>query len=276
MKKTFQVIGIMTLLIGSFMYTEKVSNASKLTDDLLEQIKQKKETYTVYPKEAAVTSNTIIPGKNGKKVLVKESYQQMKEIGYFNEKLLKYKKIIIKNQLKDNKDKYIVSANQTEKQIALIFKIDSNDSIDDILNKLKNEKATFYINSTYLENHYNSIIKLLKNGHTIGVLNSNDYANPEFIWTKTIINKYQKNNFCYTDKKDNDILNSCKVQSMYTIMNKTISNKHLITVKKELKPGFLFVFETNNELIEELENIINYINAKGYKIKSLEKILDET
>ena len=63
---------------------------------------------------------------------------------------------------------------------------------------------------------------------------------------------------------------------MYTIMTKTIENKHLITVKKDLKPGAIFVFTINNELINELENIINYINAKGYEIKSLEKILDET
>jgi hypothetical protein len=42
MKKCFQMIGIITLLIGSFIYTEKVGTAAKLTDPLLNEIKSKK------------------------------------------------------------------------------------------------------------------------------------------------------------------------------------------------------------------------------------------
>ena len=87
----FQIIGIITLFIGSFLYTEEVSMTSKTNDELLNEIIDKSVKYKVDPAEAIISDDTIIPGIKGREVNIKESYEKMREVGYFNEKLLIYK-----------------------------------------------------------------------------------------------------------------------------------------------------------------------------------------
>ena len=105
MKYIFQIIGILTLLIGSFIYSDKVSLASKNADTLLNEIKSKSINYKVEPSEPIINENTIIPGTNGKEVDINKSYNEMRKIGYFDESLLVYKKINIEYPLDKNLDK---------------------------------------------------------------------------------------------------------------------------------------------------------------------------
>lgn len=281
MKQSFQILGIITLLIGSFIYNEKVGVVSKLNDDLLSEIKEKQNNYVQTQTEAIIKNNTIIPGKNGKKVDVKKTYTKMKQIGYFDEKLLVYKPLEIKNKLKDNKDKYIISGNKNEKTVSLIFKVTNNTNLNNIINTLNktNTKATFFIDSTFLKQNNNLIITLIKEGHTIGNLSTKeDYTHPDFTWMKTIITKTgkQKNNYCYTEKQNKTILKNCELQNSYTIIpTAIIKEKPYINIKTKIEKGSIISLETNKELENELENIINYIKSKGYQIKSLEKELKE-
>lgn len=277
MKKTFEAIGIITLLIGSFMYKEEVSMTAKLSDNLLEEIKTKSINYKIKPIESIITNDTIIPGINGREVDIKKSYNKMKEIGYFNEKLLEYNKIIVKNPLKQNKDKYIISGNKNKKEIALIFKVTKEiNSIIKTLNK-NNIKATIFVDSAYLEKHHDYIINLIKKGYTIGNLSKNeDYTHPDFIWMKTIIinTGYQKNNYCLTNKKNKKTIKNCQIEDSYTILATPLKNP-FIDIKKSLSNGGIYVINTNNQSSNELENIIKYIKSKGYIIEPLETLLKE-
>lgn len=281
MKQSFQILGIITLVVGSFMYTEQVSTASKLSDELLIEIKNKQNDYNKEVKEAIIAQNTIIPGINGQKVNIESSYQNMREVGYFNEKLLKYDTVYVKEPLKENKDKYIISGNQSKKQISLMFKVDNNDNINKIISVLDkhNIKATFFIESPFLQNNYNLIINLIQKGHTIGNLSYHeDYTHSDFVWMKTIITNAgnQNNNYCYTTKKAKKVLKNCKLQDSYTIIpTKVITQSPFINVKNNLTKGALISLEVNNELNTELENIVNYVINKGYKIVPLEKELQE-
>lgn len=259
------------------MYKEEVSMTAKLSDNLLEEIKNKSNNYKINPIEAITTNDTIIPGINGKEVNIKESYNKMKEIGYFNDKLLVYNNIIVKNPLKQNKDKYIISGNNNKKEITLIFKVKKEiNNIKKILDQ-NNIKATFFIDSDYLEKNHNFIINLIKEGYTIGNLSKNeDYTNSDFIWMKTIFTNtgYQKNNYCLTNKRNNKIISNCEIQDSYTILSNTLKNP-FIDIKKNLTNGGIYVIEINNKSKNELQNIIKYIKAKGYKITSLESLLKE-
>ena len=281
MKRTFQVIGIIALLIGSFMYTEEVGTTAKLSDELLNEIKTKSPEYKTKPIEATIKGNTIIPGISGKEVDVKKSYKKMKQIGYFNDKLLVYKSVPVKEGLKNNTDKYIISGNPNEKSVSLIFKVDNHTNINEIIGILDNHKikATFYITSKYLEQNHNLIIRLLQKGHTIGNLSNNeDYSDSDFVWMKTIITSAatQKYNYCYTEKPDKDILKICDLQNSYTIIpTKVVNKRPFITVKQSLTPGAIISLNVISELKGELENIINYITSKGYSIKPLEKQLSK-
>jgi len=108
--------------------------------------------------------------------------------------------------------------------------------------------------------------------------NNEDYTHSDFVWMKTIITsaKKQKNNYCYTQTKNKKILKQCNLQNSYTIIPKTtIKDRPFVNIKNNIDKGALIMLEGNKELENELENIINYIISKGYKIQSLEKVLKE-
>ena len=281
MKKFFQMIGILTLMVGSFVYTEKVGTTDKLNDTLLTEIKSKKDGYKENAIEPIINDDTIIPGVNGKEVDTEKSYEAMSKIGYFDDKLLVYKPLEVENTLDKNKDKYVINGNNTKMDVTLLFKVDNNDDITYIIKLLnqKEIKATFFIESKYLEKHHNQIIKLVQNGHTVGNLSNNeDYEDSDFVWMKTILTNIgpQIYNYCYTEKPNKEILKICSIQNSITIMPQIIiKSKPYLNLKKQILPGSIVSLEVNSALNNEIETILNYISSKGYNIKSLEELLKE-
>ena len=281
MKKFFQMIGILTLMVGSFVYTEKVGTTAKLNDTLLTEIKSKKDGYKENAIEPIINDDTIIPGVNGKEVDTEKSYEAMSKIGYFDDKLLVYKPLEVENTLDKNKDKYVINGNNTKMDVTLLFKVDNNDDITYIIKLLnqKEIKATFFIESKYLEKHHNQIIKLVQNGHTVGNLSNNeDYEDSDFVWMKTILTNIgpQIYNYCYTEKPNKEILKICSIQNSITIMPQIIiKSKPYLNLKKQILPGSIVSLEVNSALNNEIETILNYISSKGYNIKSLEELLKE-
>ena len=280
MKNFFQIIGIITLTIGSFMYTEKVTIASKESDTLLTEIKSKKDGYKENAIEPIIKDGTIIPGLNGIEVDVNKSYNEMKKVGYFEDKLLVYKTLKVENSLDKNKDKYIISGNNSKKNITLIFKTKTK-NLEKIISTLNSKqiKSTFFIESAYLEKNQKQIINLINNGNTVGNLSSGEnYKDSDFIWMKTIITNIgpQIYNYCYTEKPNKTVLKTCEIEDSFTIMPTSIIKQNpFINIKKELKPGAIISLKVTEELENELEVIINYITNKGYTITSLEKLLEE-
>lgn len=281
MKKFFQIIGLLTLMISSFIYTEKVSTTAKLSDTLLSEIKSKKDGYKENAIEPIIKEDTIIPGINGKEVDTQKSYEAMSKIGYFDDKLLIYKPLKVQNTLDKNKDKYVISGNNTKMDVTLMFKATPQDDLTNIINTLNQRKikATFFIESKYLEKHHNQIINLIQNGHTIGNLSNNEnYNDSDFVWMKTIITNIgpQLYNYCYTEKPNKSLLKTCNIQNSITIMPQIIIKKRpLISLKKTLLPGAIISLDVNQSLNNELNAILNYITSKGYNIISLENLLKE-
>lgn len=281
MKKFFQIIGLLTLMIGSFIYTEKVGMTAKLSDTLLTEIKSKKDGYKENAIEPIIKDDTIIPGINGKEVDVQKSYEAMSKIGYFDDKLLVYKPLKVKETLDKNKDKYVINGNNTKMDITLLFKAGPNDDLTSIINTLnkKKIKATFFIESKYLEKHHNQIINLIQNGHTVGNLSNNEnYNDSDFVWIKTIITNIgpQIYNYCYTEKPNKNTIKICTIQNSITIMPKIIIKKnHLLKLKQSILPGAIISLDVNKQLNDELIAILNYITSKGYQIKPLEELLKE-
>ena len=268
-------------MIGSFVYTDKVGTTAKLSDTLLTEIKSKKDGYKENAIEPIIKDDTIIPGINGKEVDVDKSYEAMSKIGYFDDKLLVYKPLKVENTLDKNKDKYVINGNNTKMDVTLLFKVSNNDDITNIIKILdaKKAKATFFIESKYLEKHHNQIIKLVQNGHTVGNLSNNeDYEDSDFVWMKTIITNIgpQIYNYCYTEKPNKKILRICKIQNSITIMPQIIiKNNPLLKIKKQILPGSIISLDVNSSLNNQMEAILNYITSKGYSIKSLEELLKE-
>ena len=279
MKKGFQVIGILTLLFGSFVYSNEVSMTSKQSDFLFDLISSKASLYESDGREAIISSDTIISGKASFKVDVYKSYDKMREVGYFNDKLLVYKKSYPTYRLRDNLDKYVVGSSGVDKEIGLVimaFTSSDLSKIIDVLNKA-NVNVSIFITSGYLERNYNQVMKFISSGHTIGSLgNDGDYFGGDFIWMKTIItNTSQKNSYCLVKERDKEVLDVCRLQNSYTIMPTIIDKNPYINVKDNLKSGNIVAFSMSSSLEDELLNIINYIKGKGFKIVPLDVQLQE-
>lgn len=279
MKKIFQVIGFITLLLFTFTYTNKITTVIKENDDLLKQIEDVENQYIIEPINAIIKGNTIIAGISGSKINVKESYKKMKKIDEFNTNLLVYESIKPEISVLDYYDKYIIKSNKNE--VSLLFLVEQNCNIDKILNILNNYeiKGTFYVDGNWFENNNEKIIDLIEDGHTIGNLGYNYSYNVNGIsWMNTIVTKIgnQKYTYCYTEEENEDILKICKNNNSYTIIpNIIVKNNPLITIKQNLEKGSIISLKINDTTLNELPLIIEYINSKDLNIVNLEELLDE-
>jgi len=279
LKKIFQMIGLISLTCFSFFVTEKTATVVNDMDEIMIEIKSNYKRYESDGTDAIVKENTIIPGINGKKVNISKSYKNMKTNGYYNDKMYIYDYSKPKISLSDNIDKYIVKGNPKKRMVSLIFKVKSNDDINNVLSIINNYNinVTFFIDTNWFTNNNELIQKLINNGHNIGIL-MDDYSDSNFEWIDMVIKKInnQKNNFCYSVSNNDKNLEYCIRKNNYTIRPIEISDKTpLVDIKKNLNAGSILSLNINSQLKKELSTIIIYIKSKGYSIETLENHLLE-
>ena len=275
MKKTFQIIGLISLTIISFYFSEKISLVVKDMDEIMIGIKENKEKYNKDSIDAKIIDNTIIPGVCSRKVNVSKSYKNMKRNGYYSDKFYIYDYEYPKISLKDNIDKYIIGGNKSKRMVSLVFKVYGNDDITSIIKILNNYgiKSTFFVDNVWFSNNNELISSLIKQGHEISVL-LDDYNDPTFDWLNMVIKNINKqsNIFCYNVDFNESNLNECIKNNGYTIKPIEITNNNLLKeIKNSLEPGLIYSFNINSNLRRELSNIIIFIKSKGFIITNLEE-----
>ena len=279
MKKTFEAIGFLSLILFTFFYTSKITTVIKENDDILKQIKEIENQFKIDPVNAIINNNTIIAGVSGSEIDVKESYKKMKKINSINFNIIVYKELKTKISFLNYYYKYIIKSNKSS--ISLVFLIEKDDEINDLLEILDKYKikATFYTDGNWFENNNEKIIELIKMGHTVGNLGYNySYKENGINWMNTIVTNIGKQNYtyCYTETENEEVLNICKNNKSYTIKpNIIVKNNPLITIKNQLEKGSIISLKINNSTITELPLIIEYINSRNLNIINLEELLDE-
>ena len=280
-KKILSFIGAATIISLSIIISEKTTTVVKNIDTLMTEIKQKQQEYITLPINATIKNNTIIPGINGKKIDIQETYNEMRKIGKFNDRYIRYQQIKPEITIENNYDKYIISGNKQKNSVTIVFLLYKDENIETIKQILKktNTKATFFIDIQWLEQNKQQLKELIDLGNTIGNLNANnDYQNIEFAIINNIIKKEttQTHYYCYSKTENEQTLNKCKKNRHYTIIpNITIKTDPLKEIKKQINPGTIIELPINDRTNNELELIINYINSKGYSIQNLEEHLSE-
>ena len=152
LKKLISPIIIIMLLVLSFYYTNKSVAFLKNADPIMKEIKNTEKKYKIDPINAQIVGNNIISGKNGKTIDYEKSYNKMKCYGTYNESLTSLKDLEPVISIKNNYNKYIVSGNKLNRNIALVFTVKENENIERVLSILdkKNITATFFIDGNYL------------------------------------------------------------------------------------------------------------------------------
>ena len=279
LKKTFEIIGLISLICFSFFYTEQISTVIKENDDILNEIELIANQYKVEPIDALIKDNDIIPGLNGVEIDIKKSYRKMKKINSFNSNLLVYKEVLPEISINEKYDKYIVSGNKLKKQVSLLFLVEENSEIEKIITILKKYgiSAVFYTDGNWFENNNEKIIDLIKKGHLIGNLGYNyNYNTTGISWMNTVVTKIgkQNNTYCFTKENNQEVLDICKNNKSYTIKpNIIVENNPLIEIKNNLTNGGIIALKIKKQMIEELPLIIEYINSKDLEMVNLETLL---
>ncbi len=282
MRKFFSVIGIFTLAIVSFIYTNKTIEVARQFDNVMTTINDISSDYYVDPIDGMIIDDiNFIPGISGHEVNCDKSYKSMRKYGGFNKNLLEYNEIKPKNKLEDNLDKYIISGNKNKYMVSLIFLAEDSDNIDKILSILenKNVKANFFIDGAWLEKNNELLSEIISKGYDVGNLSYNrNYQNSSFAWMDTIIKRlsHEKYGFCYSEEENIDDLKLCAMNNNFTIKPSIIvKNYPLKEIKSSITNGSIIAMPINKALEQELPAIINYINSRGLEIVNLKELLKE-
>ena len=270
--KFIKLLGLICLICFTFIYTEKIIDVSTNQDEIMIKLKEIENSYKIEPIDAQIIDDTIIPGNVGKYIDIENSYKEMKKIGYFEESLISYKDIYPNTSIYNNYNKYIIKGNTKDKQVSLIYILKNNNTLDNILNIIKNKNTTisFFIDSTFLNNNIDIVYKL-KDYEIYNYGSNGKYTKDNLIITNNIINNKSNNNsiYCLFLNKDNNSLNTCQESKMLSITPSINGNYN--DIKNNLENGSII----NITNTQELSNIIDYIKNKGYSISPLSSIIKE-
>lgn len=279
MSKIIKYIGLLTLVMFSFFYTDKVAHVVKMNDSLMSEIKSVKDNYTVNSIDGVINNNTIVPGINGRSMNIDKSYKKMREKGIFDKDFVIYDKVIPKNNLNNNKDKFIISGNSIKNMVSIVFVLDDDIYLDKINNSVSSKDViiNYFVDYKYLISN-STKIKELVNSEVYNYGNDGLYTPDNVLFANNLISRIRNNDaiYCLVNFKDYDVLKLCSSNNLYTILpNIFIKNDAYSKVKKEIKSGSIVMVEVNNSNIVELGIIIDYISGKGLKIVGLSELLSE-
>lgn len=278
--KLLKPFSAILLLLFSFFYTNKVVDIIRESDPIMQQIRLSSEKYQIQSQNAKIVGNNIIPGKTGRQIDYKESYNKMKQYGMYNETLTTFKETYPTISIDDYYDKYIVQGNSDRKSVALVFKIIDNNNFTELINILKNQnvKSTLFIDGLFLENNTSTILTLLN--HEIELLSYDNkynelYFNSALDYMSSLTKKEPK--FCYAEYDQKEVLDLCSKLKLHTIIP-TIrpTSTPYKTVKEKLTNSSIISLPLTVQTINELPLIINYITQKGYTFLTLDELLSES
>lgn len=121
MKNKVKIISILSLMMFSFFYTEKIASYVQNKTPLKKQILTYKENNNISPIDAKIEKENVIPGINGKSVDVNKSYNEMKYQNKFNESSIVYKEEPPDVSIDDYPNIIITRGNPEKKSTSIII-----------------------------------------------------------------------------------------------------------------------------------------------------------
>lgn len=272
MKNILKSIGLLTLIVFSFFYTDKVMNVVNNQDEIMIKLKSIEDNYKIEAIDATISDDTIVPGINGRVLDVEKTYKYLKQVGVVDESLFKYKVVSPKVSLSNNIGKYITKANPKKDSVAILITLNSKTNLNKVLSVANSKKAkiNFFIEYNYLMENI-AILNELKEHEVYSYI---PYSPDTLIISNNIIkNKmYNEPIYCLTSTKDIKVLNICSSSNMYTILPSIIGG--YAEIKSSLENGSIILL-SNDKITNELDISINYIKNKGYNISGLSSHISE-
>ena len=271
--KKIEYIGILLLFALSLIYLNKTTNILKDKDPIMQNIVHNANNYRIESVNAKINEDTIIPGTNGCVIDINKSYAKMKKINEYTDKMLKYKDLIPEITINNIYNKYIISGNETKRNVSIIININEEVEKLNTLVSTNKIKLNVFLDSEILKNDVISINKEYVKIYNGGLNNNYDDITIEWM-NDVIMENYNQSKYCINRNKNDDNLLVCARNKMHTItptINVTKSNIH--TAKTQINNGSIIYFDEKN--IDNIITISDYIKSKGFKIVFLEELLSE-
>ncbi|SFA76842.1 probable sporulation protein, polysaccharide deacetylase family [Lentibacillus halodurans] len=279
-------------------FSDAVNDVTKMEDSLYDEIRTKSENYEEAPQNAVIDKVwKKMPGRNGVKVNVDKSYEQMKKNEVFDETLLVYEQIPPEITREDLPAAPIYRGHPDKDMVALLINVSwGTEHIPVILNILKehNVKATFFIEGKWAMENTDYVKMIHEQEHVIG---NHAYNHPVMsrLARQDMIEQISQTNeileaitgetpkwFAPPSGDYNDqVVETADEQNMETILwsvdtidwkNPSVSVM-MNRVNNNIHPGATLLMHPTSSIVEGLDSLIKSIKEKGYKIGTVDTLL---
>ena len=255
MKKFFQIVGVCSILVFSFYYTDKIALLVQSKNPVLKTIKEKKNSLETKAVNATISDNYIIPGISGSIVNVEKSFLNMKALDKYDEYYLVFDEILPTISLQNNKDKIIISGNKKKNQVSLIIE--------------NNKKLISYLGG------YKVNLLVTKEDYTINYnyeLINNESDKKLFNQVNTLLDKDKLNrHLCLVNDNKK---NWCLENNNYLVKPSLILDNNIIKVKNALENGSIILIKKSTSK-EDIAILLKQLQFQDLDIVYLSELIKE-
>ncbi|MEN1966828.1 polysaccharide deacetylase family protein [Lentibacillus sp. N15] len=281
-------------------FSNEVQQVTNEEDALYKEIQANSTKFSEAPQDAVIDRVwKKTPGRNGVKVNVEKSYEQMKKKGTFDKTLLVYDEVPPKVTLTDLPPAPIYRGHPEKEMTAFLINVSwGTEYIPTILSILKenNVKATFFIEGKWAKENSDFVKMIAEQGHVIG---NHAYNHPDMAHLSKVemTKQIQQTNdiikaitgktptlFAPPSGSFNDqVVTVAHENKMQTILwtvdtidwkNPTVSVM-VNRVNEKVHPGATVLMHPTSATAQGLDSLITVIKDKGYKIGTVDTLLNE-
>ena len=280
LKKILQFIGLISIIIFSFFYTDKVLEVVREEDSIMIELNQMKDIAMVKPIDAKIDSHTIIPGLNGRRINIDKSYKAMEIQGIFQQNEIVYDVIRPSVSLVFHKDNYIIQGNSNKQMVSFIFLLNHNKYFDKLENIIDSKEivVNFFVDYEYLISN-STKIKDIDYHEFYSYGENGKYTSDNLLFSNNLISRISRHNanMCLVLEKKSEVLDLCSRSDLYTILpSVVIRDDAYRNIKNEVVSGSMILYYVNLDTLKELGTVIDYVQSKGLKIVGLSQLLSES
>lgn len=277
LKKTCKLIGILLLLVFSFVYTEKVFTTAKDNNSVMKEVIKYKNSYDIKPKEPIIKKDELILGYSGLIVDKEATYKNMDD--KFDKDKIVYKDKFPNTTITKNYNYYIKQGNVTSKSVAIIFKVKNENNLNsflDNINKL-DIKINFFIDASWLSDNIEKAFEMTNMGYDIYNLGyDGKYDKKSINKSNNLIESItlKDSKYCLNEDKNDYEKEVCKKKKMLTILP-TMVNPSILELRQNLVKGAIISYDLDTFDNSKINIILKTITSRGYTVKSLNDVINE-
>lgn len=277
LKKTCKLIGILLLLVFSFVYTEKVFTTAKDNNSVMKEVVKYKNSYDIKPKEPIIKKDELILGYSGLIVDKEATYKNMDD--KFDKDKIVYKDKLPNTTITKNYNYYIKQGNVTSKSVAIIFKVKNENNLNsflDNINKL-DIKINFFIDASWLSDNVEKAFEMTNMGYDIYNLGyDGKYDKKSINKSNNLIESItlKDSKYCLNEDKNDEEKEVCQKKKMLTLLP-TMINPSILELRQNLVKGAIISYDLDTFDNSKINIILKTITSRGYTVKSLNDVINE-